>query len=97
MPTQLNGGLWLLLVGVPSGYRADWYQIGAPYGKVRTYEAHLLTGRPGVKRVELELVYRADVPDQGGYQSHVVVHDMGPSPSGNTIAVLYTETVNSVV
>jgi hypothetical protein len=91
MATEVNTGLWLLVVGFPSGDTQDWFQRGQTFGKMRWFNAHELAGRPGLKRAEIQRVYWQDAG--AGLELHVVIHDLGPSPVDSTIAVFFAETV----
>jgi len=92
MATEVNTGLWLLIVGfAPSGGTQDWFQRGQTFGKVRWFNAHEIAGRPGLKRAEIQRVYWQDAG--AGLELHVVIHDLGPSPEASTIAVFFAETI----
>jgi len=95
MATEVNTGMWLLVVGFPSGGTQDWFQTGQKFARVRWFNAHELAGRPGLKRAEIQRVYWQDNADNAGagLELHVVIHDLGPSPLDSTIAVFFAETV----
>jgi hypothetical protein len=44
MATQVNTGLWATFVSVAPGVSEDWFQPGQTFGKVRWFDAHLLSG-----------------------------------------------------
>jgi hypothetical protein len=87
---QVNSDLWLLRVGLAVNTVEEWFQV-QPFGRVRWFNAHILSGRAGDKRAEVIRVFHVD--RGAGLETHVVFRVLPPSPSGATVAIHFAETV----